>query len=443
MNKNPLAIEMSSMKQPTNKSMPTINAKFCIGGQEDEELTLQIQKDENGEIFIDPMSVTDGFIDKIKTLIDSHKKTLSESNKTMEFTSIHPSMIDNLYFVAFPTPKKVQDARLNNEPYIDNLKSRTLYLKEELDKKWSDSDFVSKAESFVDSQRFISGDFSAKMDVTWLKKIDAVKPLITKYLNEDKSKKTDAVPIILIHYKEAIEFIKENCYDVFENFIVTTVAVLPKDKRLPLCSVKNLKNFFGYSRESAEAIYNWVSNAPNMPSKKRGINAYLLDPNDEPPFEFEVSVGRGDDYMNTVTWTDKKRIDQESINNGMRLSHKATSEIVDSIDESKLIKLPLALWKEIAQTIYSDENLTPWAELSTKTQQRFIVNTIRHNGIAGYQQTWCHDDKDKRVETHDLVFEKIQRIIANNYPFLRNAALHQLDEREERTLNQMKPNQTE
>lgn len=110
---------------------------------------------------------------------------------------------------------------------------------------------------------------------------------------------------------------------------------------------------------------------------------------------------------------------------GMHFSNEGAQPIL--IDGSyPLYSADLEFWKSVTKAWYERTHEgTFWDDLGAKAKQRHITNYIRHSSPYDHICGLAIDE-----ETHFAVYREINLNIAKTFPYLRNEALRQIDEKE-------------
>lgn len=219
---------------------------------------------------------------------------------------------------------------------------------------------------------------------------DAFSPENIKSIRENQGTPTTAHPCLYVEDEDLVPFNPKN---------------IAKHYGFPMLDAKTFfKNFMSYHPQKVKLLAKGALSKPKTYTR----NVFILNFGEKP----------------LAIW---------SYNQDFRLREKLEGKHITDIEQALDLAhhdLPipdLQVWKSVAQSWYErNTHIGAWDEISIRSQQKHIVNTIRHNSV-GYDQIWRCAKPEFVAMFHDKVFELTLKKIISTFPYLAEECKRQLE----------------
>ncbi|PSV00961.1 hypothetical protein [Photobacterium kishitanii] len=345
-----------------------------------------------------------------------YKKNTIETNLEIPFESnILVSSINNAFSFKSDDTSLLVKNKVSEGNKLEQTYSKSAIDQSIVDRMWV---LFSSSSTDISGKPHISKTIKEEIAIRELLAIEEPTPERIKFLHLRKrlykgSNKHLPLPVVLMNGGDVFNAYQFNQFESACKGKATTLfcVCFPQKEELYKLTESNLIKHMGYDIKSAKCFV--------KEHKRWGMDFHFLKREIQDCWGV-LRGNTGGDFI----W------DKSPCENGVFRGTgdgSALSDAIDSCDTSLPIT-SLKTWKEISKECYERNHPgKSFYNVSTATQTRFLVNTIRHNSI--YEQSYKFASPDQVQQVRDKALSSIMREIAWRFPLLRNEVTIQLNEK--------------
>lgn len=209
--------------------------------------------------------------------------------------------------------------------------------------------------------------------------------------------------------------LREHTYEGYQQQVTCVYSCCMQDESdIVSFNPKNLMKYLKYTEAEAKLFFKNIRGGHSTMKLKMLKSRVALRDN------WNVRVNQHPETYSC--WSTPRLID------GLALDEKFSDADMDRIVSLAELPIPitdLATWKRVASKRYERTTGNSFDELTKDSQNRHIVNCIRHNSI--YSMIWKRSERQISTGAHHIAFDKVCRKIIQTFPSLAKAAREQLN----------------